>query len=207
MINLKEIAKAKYGQSFLDKLDEISDYLEFGSNWLLVIMYYESGISKDIVNAQSGATGLIQFMPSTAQRLGTSTQALAKMTGTQQLEYVKKYYEIIKGKAKQFSDVYLFNFAGAFTEPSKADENYILSQGDSALYHSKYGKDGILTVAEWRKEADDRYEQATGTRPTSIINKPKNAIQSISKIAKKNIITIIITLILSYLILKYFKIL
>lgn len=207
MINLKEIAKAKYGQSFLDKLDEISDYLEFSRSWLLVIMYYESGISTNIVNAKSGATGLIQFMPSTAQRLGTSTQALAKMTGTQQLEYVKKYFEIIKGKAKQFSDVYLFNFAGAFTEPSKADENYILSQGDSALYHSKYGKDGILTVAEWRKEADDRYEQATGTRPTSVINKTKNAIQSISKTIKKNVIIIIITLILSYLILKYFKIL
>lgn len=207
MINLREIAKNKHGYAFLDKLDEISAYLGFSRSWLLVIMYYESGISTNIVNAQSGATGLIQFMPSTAQRLGTSTQALAKMTGTQQLEYVKKYFEIIKGKAKQFSDVYLFNFAGAFTEPSKADENYILSQGDSALYHSKYGKDGILTVAEWRKEADDRYEQATGTRPETVSSIIQSTIKDIIKTAKKNIIIIIITLILSYLILKYFKIL
>lgn len=210
MVNLKEVAKAKYGQSFLDKLQEIAIYLKFTPEWLLVIMYYESGISKDIVNGQSGATGLIQFMPATAQRLGTTTQALAKMTATQQLEYVRKYYEVIKGKAKQFSDVYLFNFAGAFVEPSQAPDNYILSQGDSASYHSKYGKDGILTVAEWRKEADDRYEEATGKRPTGqnadITTEIALFKKKVSEKFIKNIVIAIFTIIITYFTLKYFKI-
>lgn len=45
------------------------------------------------VNAPgSGAIGLIQFMPSTAKGLGTSTSALKQMTAVDQLAYVEKYF-------------------------------------------------------------------------------------------------------------------
>lgn len=47
--------------------------------------------SPSIRNPNSGATGLIQFMPSTATNLGTSIAALAAMTATQQLAYVERY--------------------------------------------------------------------------------------------------------------------
>ena len=44
-------------------------------DFLLACMAFESGMSfcSSIRNAASGATGLIQFMPSTARGLGTTT--------------------------------------------------------------------------------------------------------------------------------------
>lgn len=43
--------------------------------------------------ATSGATGLIQFMPATAQGMGTTTAALAAMSAVQQLDYVQRYFK------------------------------------------------------------------------------------------------------------------
>ena len=52
----------------------------------------ESGFDPAITNKQSGATGLIQFMPKTAIALGTTTDALRAMTAVEQLEYVRKHF-------------------------------------------------------------------------------------------------------------------
>jgi len=51
----------------------------------------ESGGKADARNPKSGATGLIQFLPSIARALGTSTEELAKMSATEQLPFVMKY--------------------------------------------------------------------------------------------------------------------
>jgi hypothetical protein len=51
----------------------------------------ESGGKADARNPKSGATGLIQFLPSIARDLGTSTEELAKMSATEQLPFVMKY--------------------------------------------------------------------------------------------------------------------
>lgn len=55
------------------------------------VMGPESGGKADARNPKSGATGLIQFMPSVAKALGTSTDELSKMTATEQLPFVMKY--------------------------------------------------------------------------------------------------------------------
>lgn len=47
--------------------------------------------SPSVVNRVSGATGLIQFIPSTARGMGTTTQALAKMGKVQQMRWVEQY--------------------------------------------------------------------------------------------------------------------
>ena len=63
--------------------------------YLLAVMSFETGgsFSPGVRNAAgSGATGLIQFMPATARELGTSTEALARMSATEQLEYVERYF-------------------------------------------------------------------------------------------------------------------
>lgn len=51
----------------------------------------ESGGKANAKNAASGATGLIQFLPSIAKKLGTSVEELAKMSPTEQLPFVMKY--------------------------------------------------------------------------------------------------------------------
>lgn len=58
-------------------------------------------------NPGSTATGLIQFMASTAKGLGTTTEALSKMTREEQMAFVSKYFEPFKGRLKNFGDVYM----------------------------------------------------------------------------------------------------
>lgn len=80
------------------------------ANDLMTCMAWESGRSfrPDIRNmAGSGATGLIQFMPSTAASLGTSTDALAAMTAEQQLDYVADYFAPWNGRLKTLADLYM----------------------------------------------------------------------------------------------------
>lgn len=92
---------ARVSDTFRDRVWWIADTItasqgqRFDPNWLMACMAWESAESfaPDKQNmAGSGAVGLIQFMPSTAQALGTTTAALAAMTAEDQLNYVYKYF-------------------------------------------------------------------------------------------------------------------
>jgi hypothetical protein len=97
--------------AFKAKVIEICKKLQMNPDDLMAIMAFESnGIDPTAVNPISGATGLIQFMPSTARGLGTSTEALAKMSAIEQLDYVYKYFEPYTGKLHNISDAYMVVF-------------------------------------------------------------------------------------------------
>lgn len=104
---------AKVSAEFRTKVLSIAAMLQMpqdGASWLMACMAWESGrsFSPSVVNgAGSGAVGLIQFMPSTAKGLGTSTAALAAMTAEQQLDYVQHYFAPYRGKLQVLSDVYM----------------------------------------------------------------------------------------------------
>src|ERR1700741_706883 len=76
----------------LQALMDIADKYGFPYEWLVNLIRFESGgtFNPAITNS-IGATGLIQFMPTTAKGLGTTTDALRVMTFKQQLVYVDKY--------------------------------------------------------------------------------------------------------------------
>jgi hypothetical protein len=57
--------------------------------------------------AGSGATGLIQFLPATARQLGTTTEALARMTPEEQLAYVERYLQPYQGRLRSLQDTYM----------------------------------------------------------------------------------------------------
>ncbi len=84
---------------FFNKATEVSKRIGCDPNVLLGIMVSESGLKPTAYNKHGGATGLIQFMPSTARALGTSTEALRKMSAEQQLTYVEKHFESVKKMA------------------------------------------------------------------------------------------------------------
>ncbi len=106
----------KVSDEFCKKVREITQRLEMpaeGANWLMAAMNFETGgtFSPGQKNgAGSGATGLIQFMPSTAKLLGTTTEKLAQMDAVAQLDYVEKYFESYKGKIHSLDDLYLVIF-------------------------------------------------------------------------------------------------
>jgi hypothetical protein len=64
----------------------------------MAAMAFETGetFSPSIKNKASGATGLIQFMRSTAKGSGTTTAALAEMTAVDQLDFVEKISEAVQ---------------------------------------------------------------------------------------------------------------
>ena len=72
----------KVSVDFKRKVIDIARNLGTDPNYLLAVMSFETGhrFSPSVRNKASGATGLIQFMPKTAQSLGTTTDKLAAMT-------------------------------------------------------------------------------------------------------------------------------
>lgn len=82
--------------SFRKELHRVAQNLKVPTQWLADLMAFETGgtFSTSISNPSGGARGLIQFMPETAAELGTSTEALGRMSRTEQMKYVEKYLRI-----------------------------------------------------------------------------------------------------------------
>lgn len=81
--------------AFITQVEAMAQRLGTQPEYLMAVMSFETGgsFSPGVRNAAgSGATGLIQFMPATARELGTSTDALARMSALDQLQYVERYF-------------------------------------------------------------------------------------------------------------------
>lgn len=97
-------------RDFLQKVIAVSEMLGIDSSWLLDVMKFESGLDPQAVNPNTGATGLIQFMPATARDLGTTVDALYAMDAVRQMEYVYKYLQPYSGKMQSLTDTYFAVF-------------------------------------------------------------------------------------------------
>ncbi|PJK00830.1 lytic transglycosylase [Lysobacteraceae bacterium NML91-0213] len=101
---------ARVSAEFRGKVRAIASRLGTDADDLMACMAWETGrtFSPAVRNrAGSGATGLIQFMPATARGLGTTTDALAKMTALQQLDYVERYFAPYRGRLRNLGDLYM----------------------------------------------------------------------------------------------------
>jgi len=142
----------KVSPAFKAKVDTIAQALGTDPNYLMGAMAFETGrtFSPKIRNAAgSGAVGLIQFMPSTARSLGTSSAALAKMSAVQQLDYVYAYLAPYAGRLNSLSDVYMAILYPAAVGQS---DNYPLFKEGTKAYTQNKGldtnKDGVVTKGE-----------------------------------------------------------
>ncbi len=149
----KQIAwGAKVSKAFKDKVIRIAGNLKVNPDYLMACIAFESGasFSPSIKNAAgSGATGLIQFMPTTAKHLGTTVDALAKMTAVAQLDYVEKYFKMVNKPLKTLEDVYL---SILYPAAVGRDPNSTLFKKGKKTYEQNSGfdanKDGTITPAE-----------------------------------------------------------
>jgi len=155
---LEAEALKKHGPEFVQKVHDIAGRLGVKPEWLLAVMKNESGMSTTARNPHGGATGLIQFMPSTAKGLGTTTEALSKMSAVQQLDYVEKYYTAYKGKFQSGADLYLATFWPAAL--GKADAypigGAVVAQQNPAF---DLNKDGQITAGEFRQYYKHRFPE------------------------------------------------
>ena len=128
---------------------------------LMAVMEFESGFSTSIRNAAgSGATGLIQFMPSTAKSLGTTTDALAQMTRKEQMVYVRKYFMQFGDRLRNgdIDDVYMtVLYPAAVGKP----DSYVLFRSGTTAYRQNAGldtnKDGTITKFEAAAKVRKRF--------------------------------------------------
>ena len=160
----------RVSEDFRHRIIDIAIDLNIPVDFLMAVMAFESGRSfrADKKNlAGSGATGLIQFMPSTAIALGTTTQALAAMTPEDQLHYVHKYFLPYRHKLKTIDDVYMaVLWPRAIGEPDDFVLFDIMTKPTTYRQNASldFNKDGKITKAEAsarvRAELQRGYEPA-----------------------------------------------
>jgi len=145
---------------FNRKLEKIAGQLGVKASDLIAIMKQESGVNPSAVNSSSGATGLIQFMPSTANRLGTSTDELRRMSAVDQLDYVYKYFKMTGVGNGTLGDLYMAVFMPKYVG---ANDNTVLGQAGAdgfsgRVYSQNKGldrnKDGKITVADVKQSVE-----------------------------------------------------
>jgi uncharacterized protein involved in type VI secretion and phage assembly len=165
-------------EAFRARVLEVSARVGADPDHLMACMAFETGatFSPGVRNgAGSGATGLIQFMPSTARALGTTTAALAAMTRVQQMDYVERYFADRARGGRRLStieDVYMaILYPAAIGRPN----DYVLfrrkpgEQNPRDAYVQNRGldrvpRDGLITKGEAAAAVRRRYEEGQALR-------------------------------------------
>jgi len=151
----------KVTNKFKNEVIGIAEEIGSDPNYLMAIMAFESGgkFSSDVQNPYSGAVGLIQFMPATAENLGTTVGQLKKMTAEDQLFFVKKYFEPYKDKLKDVCDFYM---AVLWPKGIGKESNYAIFEEGTICYEQNSGLDsngdGKVTKNEACKKVLEKYE-------------------------------------------------
>ena len=156
--------KVKLTKSFLAKTKQVAQRIGCNYKDLLAVMNSESGLNSKAKNPKGSAVGLIQFMPSTARQLGTTTEALYNMTPEQQLDYVEKFYLMNKktylksDRKLSAGDLYTLTFMPAYVNKE------VLTTTGQKFYNANRGLDvngdGQITKSDLaqrvqRKQVDE----------------------------------------------------
>lgn len=162
--NGKLVWGARVDQAFRVKVREIAGRLSTDPNWLMAVMGFETGytFSPASRNPGSTATGLIQFLESSARSLGTSTAQLARMSAVQQLDYVEAYYKPYSGRIRNLGDAYL---AVLWPAAVGRPDSYVMWERDNGPYQREYAansgldvnRNGVITRGEAVASANSSY--------------------------------------------------
>ncbi|HEV2763889.1 MAG TPA: LysM peptidoglycan-binding domain-containing protein [Pyrinomonadaceae bacterium] len=164
----------RVSRAFKEKVIRIAENLGTDPNYLMAIMSFETGgtFSPSIRNAAgSGATGLIQFMPSTARGLGTTTDELSRMSTLEQLDYVERYFQPYRGRLDTVEDAYM---AVLYPAAVGRSNDYVLFRRGTIAYRQNSGLDlngdGLVTKREAATPVSQRLGRTAGptnNTPTS----------------------------------------
>jgi Transglycosylase SLT domain len=107
---------------FWIELQAIARRLKTEPAWLLNVIASESLFDHTARNELSGqtATGLLQFIESTARNMGTTTEAIRRMSPVEQLRLVERYLTPFRGRLNNLANVYLAVFRGFIVKGGEA---------------------------------------------------------------------------------------
>ena len=138
-------------EAFLKKVEDVAYFLGVNANWLMFVMWFETAHTLNSKTRNGiGATGLIQFMPSTAEGLGTTTDKLRAMSNVEQLVYVQKHLSRFRGKYQSFVDLYCAVFwPAAVGKP----DSYVITSDKVAAQNPIFdlNRDKDITKVEIRQ--------------------------------------------------------
>lgn len=95
------------------RIVEVANNVGTHPYWLANLINFESAgtFSPSVQNPTSRATGLIQFMPSTARGMNTTVEQLAQMSALEQMNWVEAYLSKYKSKGlNNPTDIYMAVF-------------------------------------------------------------------------------------------------
>ena len=161
-IELSGASKELIGEDkpFLKAIEDLSEKRGINQSELLGLIASESSFDPKAVNKDTGATGLIQFMPEVAESLGTTTDKIQEMSRAEQVKLIDKYFDMNKlpdnptaGQLKtnvlmpaytdKSDDFELMTKNKQFTDGEAGNPNtYFQNQGLDS------NKDGFITIGE-----------------------------------------------------------
>ena len=83
-------------KDFLKAVKEVSEKRGMNQAEFLGAIASESGLDPKAVNKDTGATGLMQFLPEVAESLGTTTDKISEMSRAEQVKLIDKYFDMNK---------------------------------------------------------------------------------------------------------------
>lgn len=128
----------------------MGERLGCGADAIAAVISKESGFDPKARNKNSRATGLIQWIPSTAKSLGTDVDQIFEMSAIEQLALLEKTFAPWKGRLTA-RDVPLVVFSSAYV--GKPDDHVAYRSGQKGYDWNApldKSKDGELTVGEIR---------------------------------------------------------
>ncbi|MEI8377494.1 MAG: transglycosylase SLT domain-containing protein [bacterium] len=160
-----ENLKSRWGQynlsdKFYSKVVRISKRVGCDPNALMAVMKSESGLNSKAKNPNGSATGLIQFIESTAKGLGTTTAELKRMSPEKQLDYVEKYLLKTKNAAgidenKRIDGATLYSLVFL---PAYAKRQVLCKSGSTAYNANKgldLNKDGDIDKTDLARRVNN----------------------------------------------------
>jgi len=159
--------------SFIDKVNNYSYKLGIDPNWLMYVMNNESGLNPQAVNSAytfsdgSHAVGLNQMTPKGFASVGYTDgwQAFRNLSGTDQMDWVYKYFKPFAGRIKNYKDLYLINFYPAYLGKDPSTQfpySVVAANRGFDINH-----DGTLTLQEFYDYLDNK---ARAEVPGNFIN-------------------------------------
>lgn len=95
-------------------------------NDLLKLLTIESNLDPSAINPSSGASGLFQLMPSSAQALNIDLFAFRMFSATAQIKVLERYWRQLGFKEGDFRNVYDLYLSIFFPAAVGKDDNYTL---------------------------------------------------------------------------------
>ena len=157
---------------FFSGILDVGDRLQLDALDLLGVMMAESNVKASAHNANSDASGLIQFLPSTLRGLGWtgSTQQFRRLTAEDQLQYVERYFQpYAHFNLNTAARVYQVVFLPSSLSLGSSMDTVIVQQGgvNSGAYAGNKGldtdNDGAITVGELQ-QAIERHQTSARWR-------------------------------------------